>query len=494
MVPVPDYYRLLGLPRDATKEEIRRKYRLAALRYHPDQNTNPGDTEIFLQVQEAYQVLSDPQKRAAYDATLPPEPVHPRELALQTYYSVSRIRPLDEPQLIYAMLEISALNTAVPKRAPLNICLVVDKSTSMQGKKMDMTKSAAIKILRHLTQDDVFSVVTFSDYADVVVPAGFLADLPRTEARIQMLQPSGGTEIYRGLQLAFNEVRRFRDDARVNHIILLTDGRTYGDEEQSLALAERAASEGIVISAIGLGTDWNDNFLDALVSRAGGNSAYIADANEIEQFLLGKVQNLENLYASDVVLDYFLGEHLALTYVYRVQPNPMALEADSPLFLGSVPYNQSLQIIFEFTLDSVPPGTQDILLLSGNLQADILQQRGKTYRTHVRLMRPVSADAAPDVTPVLEKKLSSALADMALYRLQEKAHQQADAGNSSSAARYLQYLATQLFEKGHDHLAKTALLEAENLAQRGRFSEAGRKDIKYGTRALLLSPERRSKE
>ncbi len=63
-----DYYKILGLEPDATAEEIKRAYRKLALQYHPDRN--PGDKaaeEKFKEINEAYQVLSDPEKRAKYD-------------------------------------------------------------------------------------------------------------------------------------------------------------------------------------------------------------------------------------------------------------------------------------------------------------------------------------------------------------------------------------------------------------------------------------------
>src|SRR5437899_179644 len=63
-----DYYQVLGVERNASAEEIKKTYRKRALEHHPDRN--PGDKsaeEKFKELGEAYEVLSDPQKRAAYD-------------------------------------------------------------------------------------------------------------------------------------------------------------------------------------------------------------------------------------------------------------------------------------------------------------------------------------------------------------------------------------------------------------------------------------------
>jgi len=62
-----DYYEVLGIPRDATDEEIKRAFRRLAFKYHPDHNHDDEAGEKFKEVNEAYEVLSDPDKRAAYD-------------------------------------------------------------------------------------------------------------------------------------------------------------------------------------------------------------------------------------------------------------------------------------------------------------------------------------------------------------------------------------------------------------------------------------------
>src|SRR5512139_3779513 len=97
------------------------------------------------------------------------------------------------------------------------------------------------------------------------------------------MQPSGATEIFQGLQAGLQEVCQSVDPSRVNHIILLTDGHTYGDEQACLQLAEDAARKNIGITGLGVGDEWNDIFLDALAGRTGGSSVYISNPKDIQR-------------------------------------------------------------------------------------------------------------------------------------------------------------------------------------------------------------------
>jgi DnaJ-class molecular chaperone len=122
----PDHYAILGVLRDATEEEIKRAYFQSAQRLHPDKNSVEGETELFLETQQAYEVLSNPTRRRQYDATLPPEIKAEKEVAHKTYLSRPNLVRIGENQLVYILIEVAPQekkNQDLPT-PPLNICLV----------------------------------------------------------------------------------------------------------------------------------------------------------------------------------------------------------------------------------------------------------------------------------------------------------------------------------------------------------------------------------
>jgi len=482
-----DYYILLGVLRDASPEEIKRAYFEAAQRLHPDKNKLAGETEIFLEVQRAYETLSNPARRAQYDATLPKQEAPSTYIQHNILYSRANLVHLNEPQLIYVLLEVGARETdrKIPA-PPLNICLVLDRSTSMQGDKMDVVKTATTQLMRNLRPEDLFSVVAFSDHAEVLIPAAYQSQDERIKLqnRIQMMQTGGSTEIYQGLKAGFEEVRRGLDSKRVNHVILLTDGHTYGDEQACLQLAEQASGLNIGISGMGIGGEWNDIFLDALAGRTGNNSSYISKAQDIQRLLMEKFNALGNMFAEDVQLDFKEQPGIQINYAFRLHPEGGQVALETPMRLGSVLQDTPLNVLFEFMVQPSASQADLITLLEGSLKVVSVARPTPIPPIRLKMDREAGDTSLADPPPLA---ILGALSRLTLYRLQERARQEAADGKFEQATQHLKNLAVHLLSQGEKGLARTALLQAEQLEQKRSFSNNGDKEIKYGTRALLFS-------
>ncbi len=480
-----DYYSLLGLSRSASQEEIKRAYFNAAQKLHPDKNTAAGETELFLGVQQAYEVLSNPKRRAQYDVTLPPEEKIVLPYSHRIYCSRPNLVKLDEPQMLYMILELAApVETKQSPSPPLNVCLVLDRSTSMKGEKMDLVKAAATQILRNLRQQDILSVVTFSDRAEVIIPAAYYQERTRLEAKIQMIQAGGATEIFQGLEAGAKEVMRSVDSKRINHIILLTDGHTYGDEQQCLALASKLAERGVGISGLGIGKEWNDIFLDVLANRTGGSSAYIAQPQDIKRLLLEKFNALAQIYADDVMLDVTPVEGVELSYAFRLEPDPAPILMEERLHLGTILQDASTRVIFEYIIQPKAVKSDLLTVMDGSLKVSIASYPMPVPPLQLRLERPVTDNPETEPPP---PQIVQALSRLMLYRMQERARKELDEGHVETATRHLRVLASNLLSQGERSLAQTILLEVDNLQEKNALSAEGSKKMNYGTRALMLA-------
>ena len=482
MTPNLNYYDLLGLPQDATTDEVRRAYHEAAHRLHPDVSTEPNSTEMFLKAQKAYEVLCDPKARELYDQELleqSNQPVH-----LEITYSRPSLAALDEPQLIYALLEFSTADKfALTLNPALNVCLVLDRSTSMQGVRMDTVKTAAVELVRQLRPEDRLSIVLFSDRAEVLLPAGKRLDRTLIETQIQMIRASGGTEIFQGLQAGFDEVNQNSTRSLINHIILITDGRTYGDEDQCLQLADTAAVQGVRITGLGIGTEWNDLFLDELTGRTGGTSAYISRASDIRSFLQEKFTSLKQIFAERVTLNLALSPGVKLTSAFRLQPESAVLSTTFPARLGSIPKPSKLSVLLEIVVPAIQSPDDRFKIATGEISFILPFDPSRQHKTPVYLSRLTSAEVSSDLPP---KPIFQALSQVTLYRMQERARQEVSEGKVQEASLRLQRLATQLLSLGEIDLAQTAIIEAERIQQTHMLSAEGEKRIKYGTRSFLL--------
>lgn len=485
-----DYYSILGVPRNASQEELRRAYREAALRLHPDKNVSPGDTELFLETSRAYEVLIDPETREAYDLKLAEAEatmVSSAAFICNTMHSRQNLIQFDEPQVHYILLDIKASETLPQTRPPINMVIIVDRSTSMRGERLDRIRSAVIAILDDLQPMDSASVVAFSDRPEVVLTPDQAKDIRSARARLSLLQADGGTEIAQGLEAGLDTLQTSFTREGVNQMILFTDGRTYGDEDQCMEIARRASNDGISINCVGIGPDWSDRLLDELATRAGGSVVFMNTPRAVHDLLQDVFTALSQVVASHVRLEGSLGQQVDLRSSFRINPDPLPMGDSLPMALGNLPRDDSIRIVLELVIHPIGD-VAEVTLAHFNVLGDLVGPDSETSSLPVKVHIPVAKQPDPNPPP---EEIVSALNLIALYRMQEQARHESELGQSSQAAKRLENLAQHLVAAGERDLAKAALNEAVRLGRTHRLSSEGEKVLKYGTRALLLPPSRK---
>lgn len=482
-----DYYQVLEIGYTATAEEIKRAYRSLARRYHPDTSDQPDAVDRFREVQAAYEVLCDVTQRTAYDKRRREMGLVPDEVATLAWeLTVNRqtLPCIKEEQVLYLMVDIRSAASA-GSRLPLNLCLVVDRSTSMRdGYRMEQVKAAAHQIIDDLRDDDAFAVVAFSDRAEVVVPSHLGGNKVQAKARISAIRPGGGTEIHQGLVAGMQELGRRRRLKAINHLILLTDGQTYGDEQNCIALADDARRRGIGISAFGIGEDWNDKLLDEIASKSGGVSAYVDSAAQVRSLLRRRVRGLSKVYVQELNMTLHFDESAHLDEAFKLAPYIQRLDTSQTdkISLGALEAGHPISVLFQIAVGPQSPGRRRIIQLDVSGDAPVVGQQGE------RLTRELWFHCVENLTTESEvpSNLVSALVKLSIFKMQEHAYEAIESGNTAEACQRLENMATRLLGLGETELANAARLEAGRLARTGALSPTGRKKIKYGTRSLML--------
>lgn len=478
-----DYYRILDVVPIATDDEIRLAYRKLVRKLHPDVNANLDAGEKFKDVQEAYEVLSDPPQRKKYDHWRAQQGLdRSSALSLQTIISHPKLPALPDEQAYYILLSIMPINNLPTSRLPLNICLVLDRSTSMKGIRLQQVKEAINQIIDKLQPQDAIGLVVFSDKAQVLLPSQRHINKAQARAVVSTIQPGGGTEILQGLSAGLQEIKRFKTDNSVNHLILLTDGQTYGDEKGCVEQAHWAGSNKIHLSAIGIGTDWNEDLLDQMADISGGASIYIDSPDKVKNIFSETMQNLETVVARELTIKINPNAGVYLHEAHQITPHICRLGVeDQRITLGSLSANQEKSLLLEFRVGRFQPGQHRLMRIT--VEGDMPGQANRSWEWIEMDTRVVDKAEMGDFK--IPSQIATALGKLALYRMQQKVAEDVAAGRIEKATQRLQLIATRLLDLGEPELSRAALLEAGQLAKTSTLSEEGLKKIRYGTRALM---------
>jgi Ca-activated chloride channel family protein len=400
-------------------------------------------------------------------------------------YGRRTVAPSTAPQMVYALLGLRASEGVVFPRVPLNLCFVLDHSSSMlRGGKVERLKETVRGIIEQLDDDDFLSIVTFGDRAEVVLPAQPVRNKALMQGAIDAMRCRGGTEISRGLAVGLSELARNASRA-LSHLILLTDGQTYGDEMACLQLADEAAAAAVGITAYGLGDDWNSALLDGIAGPSGGHSDYIASPAQMAPIFSARVQALQSTTLRQVVLSTQPAAAARVQRATLVGPllRPLDLAAEHGILvsrLGDISSSTDYRVLLEVVLGPCQPGTVPVADLTLCYAVPGLQREAET------LPIPLAVTVTPDHDPSVpvDPRVTEALRHITVHRLQQQAWAEINRGDRAKGTGLLKRAAEHLEVAGHGELATIAATEAVRVEGGEAASDQNVKRIIYGTRKL----------
>ena len=399
---------------------------------------------------------------------------------------------MNTQQLVYVLIEAVPGAAMAQVEMPLNLSLVLDKSGSMQGKKIENLRQAAKLVVDRLGADDLLSIVAFSDRKYRIADSQSVTDKEGLKAKIDRIRDGGGTAISGGMAQGLAELEKGLDANRVSRLLLLTDGQTFGDEKQCKKLGKNAGDKGIVVHALGLGDDWNEDLLDEVAEASGGSADFIDSPDKIVPFFEQAVQSMQDTVVQNALMVLRLTNDIRPRQVWQVLPMisnlgylPLSDQAVQ-VGLGELEKGQPRSLLVELLVGPRPAGTYRVAQAEVSYDVPGLGLVGEKVRADILL--DFTADASktqdydPEVMNIVEK--------VTAFKLQTRALEEAKMGNIAGASQKLRAAATRLLDMGEEELAQSALEEAENLEQSGQMTARGTKKLRYETRKLTqrLSP------
>ncbi|MBD3287170.1 VWA domain-containing protein [candidate division KSB1 bacterium] len=409
-----------------------------------------------------------------------------KEITLDFELNKTNLPVSDQTQIAYLLIDAKSSTARFSGEARLNLSLVMDRSASMKGEKIENVKKAMENIIDRLDADDYLSIVTFNEEADVLIPTQPVSDKAALKEKVNELTYSGGTAISSGMSEGLNELRNSLTEDRINRMIVLTDGQTYGDEDQCFELAEEAEDDGIVITALGVGDEWHEDVLDTIAARNDGKSDYIETPDDIIPIFDEEMQSFKNIVTENNKLTLRLANGVTPKKICRVIPYISELEYESfsenevRVDIGELDQTQGLSVLAELKITPRQQGR--FRIAQAELTYDVPAENIYGEKTRADIITHFSANGAE--SKKINPRVMNTVEKVSAYDLQTRALTQAVSGDISGATQKLRAAATRLLDMGEDDLANAAMEEAENLEKMGSMSSSGTKKLRYETRKL----------
>ncbi len=407
-------------------------------------------------------------------------------LEVRCIMSKDTVLATETEQAIYALVDIKAGSGPVSGNMPANFSLVLDRSGSMDGEKLDNLKEAVGYVVDHLSDDDLISVTIFDDQVETLIPSQPAQNREEIKGKLANVIARGGTQISDGLKAGLAEVKKGHAKDRVNRILLLTDGQTWDDEDVCLKLAEEAGKQGIAITSIGIGNEWNEKLLLRLAEQSRGNSHWIQNPIAILDAFQQEVEGMQAVAAMNLRVTARMSRGVKPYKVYVTSPlivdvSTRAVRNGAVMTeLGALDGRKGQSILIEARIPAQKAG--QFRLGQVEVSYDLPSQNSKDRSVKTDLFVTFTKDAA--AAAKVNAEVMNLVEKVSAFKLQTRALTEVEAGNIAAATQKLQSAATVLLNLGEDDLAEAAEREIFSLKKTGALTSAGTKKLEYGTRKL----------
>jgi Ca-activated chloride channel family protein len=397
---------------------------------------------------------------------------------------------INSPQLIYVLTELFPGAGVSHVRLPLNLTLLLDRSGSMAGPKLRNMKEAVKRIIDQLDPQDVISIVTFETRTKVLFPAQLATDKESLKKQVDKIDDGGGTNMAAGLREGINQVQRWMGPDRISRLVMLTDGEATDKEDDSRREAENAGAMGIPIIGLGLGKDWNEDFVFDLSDRSllaadsrTGHVDYIQNPDEAIN-IFQQVYNSMQVVARDATINIRMVQGLEARRVWQVTPliNDLSLRTIQGRAIV-IPVGELEQSGASYLVEMMlPPRPEGAVRIAQTDVSYTVPSQGQV-RDAVDLVVNFTSD--PTQYNQMNGRVMNIVERVQAFKLQTQALNEAEMGQVGQATQKLRQAVTILLSQGEADLAEQMQQEVSQLEQSGEISSEGKKTIKLTSRKTV---------
>jgi Ca-activated chloride channel family protein len=281
----------------------------------------------------------------------------------------------------FAVLEVRAQAPKQQRRVPVNVALVIDRSGSMHGQKLTDAKHAAREFIQRLTAEDRLALVHYG--TDVTTfPSTLVTEEARERMRVFVdnITDDGSTNISGALQAAAEQLMPYQREFRVSRVILLSDGQPTAGllrEEELTELAARIRAMGMAVSALGVGSDFNETLMQRIAELGGGFTGFLS-SHQLAEVFTRELEQAANTVARGVEARLELPPEVTHAEVLGVNTTREGSTVRVPLY--DLAGGQSARMVVKLTL-TTQPSEQPLQLLAATVRyVDVEQDRAAEAR------------------------------------------------------------------------------------------------------------------
>lgn len=374
------------------------------------------------------------------------------------------VLPAKSPQNVIVKVTLDAEKPKIKiDRPKVNLSIVLDRSGSMSGQKIEKAKEAAIEALRRLGPEDKCSVVIYDHNVQTLVSAQSARNIEWIESRINSIHPGGNTALFGGVSQGASEIRKNLDGGYVHRIILLSDGIANvgpSTPEELGRLGAALLKEDIAVTTIGVGTDYNEDLMARLSQNSDGNTYFVESSRDLPRIFTAELGDVLDVVAKRVKVIIECPEGVKPIRIIgrdgRIRGHNIELSLNQ-LYGGQEKY-----ALVELMVPGGSHGQDmDIAMAEVSYINSYTQKKGlsrsKATATFSRDMKIVEQSANIPVQKELYL-MENAIA-------QEKAIALSDEGKQDDAATVLKTSAQNMKKFGYDNVMPEMVKKAEEMEQ-----------------------------